>query len=129
MSLANPDGVLGFTCDLEATGTELTYVLAGTDAAAFVLSAATVAVTKVEAAAAVENPDMTIAQVADSTTASDMALTGLCPAIGQGWMFFMPAAEEGEEAEGLGMTKEEVLALVASVDAMGDSDAADASDF
>lgn len=112
MSLTSPDGVLGFTCDLEATGTELTYLLGGTDAAAFTLSAATVTVEKVEAAAAIENPDMTVAQVADSTTASDMALTGLCPAVGQGWMFFMPKAADTVDAdgvsEGVGMTKDEV---------------------
>jgi len=112
MSLTSPDGVLGFTCDLEATGTELTYLLGGTDATAFTLSAATVTVTLVEASAAIENPDMTVAQVADSTTASDMALTGLCPAVGQGWMFFMPKAADTVDAdgvsEGVGMTKDEV---------------------
>jgi hypothetical protein len=76
---------------------------------------------------------MTVAQVADSTTASDMALTGLCPAIGQGWMFFMPAAADTQDAdgvsEGVGMTKEEVTQLAAAVDAMAASDAAMASDF
>jgi hypothetical protein len=102
--------------------------------AAFTLSAATVTVTAQEgASAAVANPDMTIAQVTDSTTASDMALTGLCPAIGEGWMFFVPAELNTVDAdgvsEGLNMTEEEVLALTAAVDAILMSDAAMASDF
>jgi len=100
MTLASDSGVLGFTCDAEATGTELIYLLGGTDKDAFSLSASTVTVTKVEkAAAGVENPEMTVAQVAESTTASDMALTGLCPAIGQGWLFFMPAPDADEAAD------------------------------
>jgi hypothetical protein len=134
LSLTNPMAVLGFTCDADAAGTSLTYVLAGTDMAAFTLSAATVTVTAQEgASAAVANPDMTIAQVTDSTTASDMALTGLCPAIGEGWMFFVPAELNTVDAdgvsEGLNMTEEEVLALTAAVDAILMSDAAMASDF
>jgi hypothetical protein len=61
MSLASPDGVLSFACAADATGTELIYLLGGTDAAAFALSSDKITVTKVEAAAAVENPDMTVA--------------------------------------------------------------------
>jgi len=63
MTLASPSGVLSFTCDEAATGTELVYLLGGTDAAAFALSTGTaaLAVTKVAAAPAVENPDMTVA--------------------------------------------------------------------
>lgn len=45
LSLASPEGVLGFACAADATGTTLTYTLAGTDATAFTLSAAEATVT------------------------------------------------------------------------------------
>lgn len=101
MTLASPSGVLGFTCELAATGTELVYLLGGTDAAAFSLSVGTaaLAVTKVAAGVAIESPDMTVASVTEGTTASSMALTGLCPAVGQGWMFFGPKAVHVDHAD------------------------------
>jgi len=61
MSLASPDGVLSFACAADAAGTELIYLLGGTDAAAFALSSDKITVTAIEAAAKIENPDMTVA--------------------------------------------------------------------
>lgn len=63
LTLASPDGVLSFGCDEAATGTELVYLLGGTDAAAFALSVGTsaLAVNKIAAAAKIESPDMTVA--------------------------------------------------------------------
>jgi len=62
-----------------------------------------------------------------------MALTGLCPAVGQGWMFFIPADEhaEGEEdtAEDLARTKAEVTEASNVLAALGLSEASRASDF
>jgi len=45
MSLASPDGVLSFACAADAAGTELIYLLGGTDAAAFALSSDKITVT------------------------------------------------------------------------------------
>jgi hypothetical protein len=90
----NDSGVLGFACaaDAETLGNTLNYVLAGTDAASFSLSSATVTVTGVEALAAVSNPDLTIT-AAPSTDVSGPQLTtvtGLCPGLGEGWLAVSP---------------------------------------
>jgi len=62
-----------------------------------------------------------------------MALTGLCPAVGQGWLFFHPADEhaEGEEhaAEDLTSSKAEVSEVSDALMALGLSEASRASDF
>lgn len=85
-------GVLGFACADTVTGTTLNYTLAGTDAASFALSAATVTVETMEAVAAVANPAMTIT-LSDSSTASNSEVTGLCPALGEGWLIWSPVVE------------------------------------
>lgn len=63
-----------------------------------------------------------------------MSLTGLCPAVGQGWMFFVPVdpnaaeAAEGEE-EGTKMAKADVTTLAAAISALGLSEESRHSDF
>lgn len=86
------DGVLGFACAATVTGTTLNYVLAGTDAASFALSSATVTVETMEAVAAVAAPPLTIT-LSDSSTASNSEVTGLCPALGEGWLLWEPIVE------------------------------------
>lgn len=85
-------GVLGFACADTVTGTSLNYVLAGTDAASFTLSATAVTVATTEAVAAVANPPMTIA-VLDSSTSANTDVTGLCPALGEAWITWTPIVE------------------------------------
>lgn len=83
MSLASPDGVLGFACDAAATGTTLNYVLAGTDKLAFKLANAAITVGLEEKGTEVANAPLTIAKLAapDSTPAVTK-VTGLCPSLG-----------------------------------------------
>ena len=46
--------------------------------------------------------------VADSTTASSMTVTGLCPAMGEGWLFFHPVDELTAELKTADTTLKEV---------------------
>jgi hypothetical protein len=90
------EGILGFACAAEVTGTSLTYVLAGTDAASFALSSASATVAAVAAKAALTaQPDMTITEAASAAgTAAQMhSLTGLCPEVGEGWLFVTPVED------------------------------------
>jgi hypothetical protein len=69
--------------------------LAGTDLASFELSAASATVSPVAAGTKVANPLMTIAMLPEGdSTASAMKLTGLCPALGEGWMFLYPVVKD-----------------------------------
>ena len=95
MALGADDGVLGFACDAAATGTTLNYVLAGTDLAAFKLSNAAITVALEEKGAEVANAPLTVAKlVAPDSTASDTQVTGLCPSLGQGWLFLHPKVDD-----------------------------------
>lgn len=119
LSLDNQDGVLGFACDAAATGTTLNYALAGTDMASFALSSATATVEVTDAAEAVASPPLTITNDAASTP-SDTVLTGLCPGLGEGWMFLNPVeSSEFDTAEATASTmmdaKDEVTAAYAEV--------------
>lgn len=57
---------------------------------------------------------MTVAEDTASTTATSMTLTGLCPTMGEGWLFFAPKEDHTDhdhaagEEEGLGATLAEV---------------------
>jgi len=98
----NASGVLGFACaaDSETLGNTLNYLLAGTDAASFALSSATVTVTGIEALAAVSNPDLTItpAPSTDTSGAQKTTVTGLCPGLGEGWLAISPVVADAYAA-------------------------------
>lgn len=95
LSLASHSGVLGFACDAAATGTTLNYVLAGTDLASFKLSNSAITVALEEKGTEVANAPLTVAKLAapDSTPAATK-VTGLCPSLGQGWLFLHPRIDD-----------------------------------
>ena len=91
MSSVSQSGVLGFTCDETATGTKLNYKLGGTDTASFKLSNTAISVTLKEKDTKVENAPLTIAKLAaPGSTVNKTKVTGLCPELGEGWLFLHP---------------------------------------
>lgn len=96
LSSTNLSGVLSFACAEAATGTTLNYVLAGTDAASFNLASATATVTVGDALAAVAAPPLTITSAASSDVsgAQKTTVTGLCPAVGSGYLMVEYVATE-----------------------------------
>lgn len=86
------EAFLGFTCTDTANATSLKYVLSGTDAANFKLSSLTAAVTvekKVTGAAPTKT--ITVAMVADSSTAGSVTVEGACPNMGASIIHWAPA--------------------------------------
>lgn len=126
LSLDNEDGVLGFACDAAATGTQLNYVLAGTDADSFRLSSTAATVTTMEALAAVANPPLTITVDEAGSTPAATVVTGLCPGLGSGWMFLHPVESSAYDTADattrvMMASKDEVTAAMDSVDAAADA--------
>jgi hypothetical protein len=92
-SSTTTEAFLGFTCTDTANATSLNYVLSGTDAANFKLSSAKAAVTvekKVTGAAPTKT--ITVAMVADSSTAGQVTVEGACPNMGASIIHWAPAA-------------------------------------
>jgi len=92
MSTTTETAYLGFKCSATANATSIKYKLSGTDAANFKLDNAKAAVTA-EKAVAGEKPakTITIAMVADSSSAGQTTVEGTCPDMGASIIHWMPA--------------------------------------
>jgi len=90
--------VFSFECSATANATSLKYELTGTDAANFRLSSATVAVTAKPALEDSAQPDatVTVAMVADSSTAGSVTVEGACPGLGASMMYWQPADKDAK---------------------------------
>lgn len=92
MGTTTETAYLGFSCNEGANATSIKYKLSGTDAANFNLDNAKAAVT-VEKAATGEKPakTITVAMVADSSSAGQTTVEGSCPDMGASIIHWMPA--------------------------------------
>jgi len=96
VNAANPTGVLGFKCAATVTGTELLYVLDGTDKAVFSLGSTTIAVTAVKAGTKPATPAMKLAMVADKSKPASTVVEGECPGMGNSWINLQPRSFGGK---------------------------------
>jgi len=85
LSVSNPSGVLGFKCAAEVKGTELLYVLEGTDKAYFNLGAGKATVTAEDKPKTQPTAKMALAML-DTSTAAKITMEGLCPGLGAAWI-------------------------------------------
>lgn len=85
--------VLGFQCAADANATSLVYELTGTDAANFRLANAKATVTvlaALEAGTTQPSATVTLAMVADSSTAGSVTVAGACPKMGASIIHWAP---------------------------------------
>lgn len=90
---ATEEVVLGFQCAADANATSLVYELTGTDAANFKLGSAKATVTvlaALEAGTAQPSATVTLAMVADSSTAGSVTVEGACPKMGASIIHWSP---------------------------------------
>jgi len=92
MSTTTETAYLGFKCSDTSNATSIKYKLSGTDAANFNLDNAKAAVT-VEKKATGDKPakTITVAMVADSSTAGQTTVEGSCPDMGASIIHWMPS--------------------------------------
>lgn len=85
-------GILGFDCGATVSGTQLKYIISGTDKDYFKLTNDIVSVSSQEAGQALATPTLVLTMDATKSTAGALRLKAKCPQIGKGWVSFAPVS-------------------------------------